>query len=161
MALVRIEQRKAKTNKESCWTPCSWARRIKLQLNKSRQSRGWNPQLVCGMESSRRNVWNQSEGKYTCGDAIHATRNYIRLTAITYQSFELDRKKAVIKRSFFLGLEVKMTTPKNIYFLFYMLFNLIINFFCRSYLSKIYYTIALSFTSFSNHNTTKILDQKF
>ena len=29
---------------------------------------------------------------YTCGDDIHATRDYIRLMAITCQSFGLDKK---------------------------------------------------------------------
>ena len=32
---------------------------------KSRRSRGCNPQPVCGMESSRSDACNQSEGKYT------------------------------------------------------------------------------------------------
>ena len=31
--------------------------------SKSRRSLVWYPQLACGMESFRRNVWNQSEGK--------------------------------------------------------------------------------------------------
>ena len=65
--------------------------------------RVWNPQLVCGMESRQSLVWNQSEGNFTCGGAIHATRDYIRLTAITYQSFGLDRKKQVDRPAFFLG----------------------------------------------------------
>ena len=47
-------------------------------------------------------VCNQSEGRCTCGDAIHATRDYIHLTAITYQSFGLDKKKTVRRLSFFL-----------------------------------------------------------
>ncbi len=46
------------------------------------------------MESIRR--------KYTCGDAIHAMRDYIRLTAITYQSFGLDKNKTVRRLSYFL-----------------------------------------------------------
>ena len=45
-------------------------------------------------------VWNQSEEKYTCGDAIHASRDYIRQTAITYQSFGLDKNKALPKKCF-------------------------------------------------------------
>ena len=63
-----------------------------------------------GMESSRSYACNQSEEKYICGDTIHATRDYIRLTAIPCtlrvipcQSFGLDRKKTVRKRSFFLA----------------------------------------------------------
>ena len=31
------------------------------------------------------------------GDAIHAMRDYIRLAAITYQSFGLDKNKALHK----------------------------------------------------------------
>ena len=50
-----------------------------------------------GMQSFRRNLCNQSEGKYTYGDTIHAMRDYIRLTAITYQSFGLDKNKALPK----------------------------------------------------------------
>ena len=47
-------------------------------------------------------VCNQSEEKYTYGDAIHATRDYIRLTAITYQFFGLDKKRTKqLLRSFF------------------------------------------------------------
>ena len=56
------------------------------------------------MESSRSDVCNQSEGENTL------TRDAIRLTAITCtlrvipcQSFGLDRKKTVRKRSFFLA----------------------------------------------------------
>ena len=33
----------------------------------------------------------------TPGDAIHATRDYIRLTAITYQSFGLDKNKGTVE----------------------------------------------------------------
>ena len=59
------------------------------------------------MESSRNDVWNQSEGKYTCGDDMHATRDYRRLTAITCQSFGLDRKKQVSRLAFFLAPRTK------------------------------------------------------
>ena len=66
------------------------------------------------MESDRRSVWHQSEGK------IHATRDVIRLRRlhtrsreITYQSFGLDRKKQVFRLAFFLappaGLEPATT----------------------------------------------------
>ena len=56
-------------------------------------------------------VWNHHEVMYvinpkekcTCGDAIHAARDYIRLTAIPYQSFGLDRKKQVSRLAFFLA----------------------------------------------------------
>ena len=46
----------------------------------------------------------QSENKYTCGDAIHATRDYIRLAAITYQSFGLDKNKALLSKCFIFWL---------------------------------------------------------
>ncbi len=60
----------------------------------STQSVGWNPpQVVC----------NQSEEKYTCGDAIHAMHDYIRLTAITCQSFGLDKNKTARRLSYFLA----------------------------------------------------------
>ena len=58
----------------------------------------------CGMESDRRSVWNQSEGKCTLArDAIRLRRLHTRSREITYQSFGLDRKKTVRKRSFFLA----------------------------------------------------------
>ena len=53
------------------------------------------------MRSHRRCVCNPFEEryvinpkeKYTCGDDMHIPRDYIRLTAITYQSFGLDKKR--------------------------------------------------------------------
>ena len=44
-------------------------------------------------------VCNQSEENIPYGDAIHAMRDYIRLTAITYQSFGLDKNKALVETS--------------------------------------------------------------
>ena len=55
---------------------------------------------------NKRNVCNQCEGlqEYTFGDDIHAPRDYIRLTAITYQSFGLDKKINLQKRVYFLAV---------------------------------------------------------
>ena len=51
-------------------------------------------------------VCNQCEGlqEYTFGDDIHAPRDYIRLTAITYQSFGLDKKINLQKQVYFLAV---------------------------------------------------------
>ena len=49
-----------------------------MQLVKSRRRRGWNPQLVCGMESTRSVECNQSEGE------IHADAWCHTPSAITY-----------------------------------------------------------------------------
>ena len=80
------------------------AHSTKMQLVKSRRSRVWNPQLV--------SVWNQHEVlnvinpkedtrwrvmPYAFGDYI------LTCGEITCQSFGLDRKKTVRKRSFFLA----------------------------------------------------------
>ena len=62
------------------------------------------------MESSRGDVCNQSEAKYTCGNAILATRDYIRLTAITYQSFGLDKKQDSPKTVLFFGTDTQNGT---------------------------------------------------
>ena len=42
--------------------------------------------------------------EYTFGDDIHAPRDYIRLTAITYQSFGLDKKIDLQKQVYFLSV---------------------------------------------------------
>ena len=56
------------------------AHSTKMQLVKSRRSRVWNPQLVCGMESTRSVECNQSEGGYTLTrDAIHLRRLHTHL----------------------------------------------------------------------------------
>ena len=62
-----------------------------------------NPQLIA--------VCNQSEGNTPTGDAIHATRDYIRLTAITYQSFGLDKNKALPKKCFIFMVRVTGLEP--------------------------------------------------
>ena len=54
------------------------AHSTKMQLVKSRRRRGWNPQLVCGMESTRSVECNQSEGE------IHADAWCHTPSAITY-----------------------------------------------------------------------------
>ena len=79
------------------------ARSTKMQLNKSRQRRVWNTQLVA--------VWNQTVGlyginpkdrytlrvmPYACGNAIHDC------VVIPCQSFGLDRKKQAFRLAFFL-----------------------------------------------------------
>ena len=58
-----------KSNRES---------KTKMQLIKSRRSRVWNPQRVCGMESTRSVECNQSEGE------IHAAAGCHTPSAITY-----------------------------------------------------------------------------
>ena len=82
------------------------AHSTKMQLVKSRRSRVWNPQLVCGMESSRSDVCNQSEGEIHADAWCHAVAlrriPYI-LRVIQYQSFGLDRKKQVSRLAFFLA----------------------------------------------------------
>ena len=59
--------------------------------------KSFSQENVCNPEFI--SVCNQSEEKCTCGDAIHATRDYIRLSAITYQSFGLDKNKALVETS--------------------------------------------------------------
>ena len=55
----------------------------------------------CGMESSRSDVCNQSEGKiHVARDAIRLRRLHTRSREITYQSFGLDRKKQVFRLAF-------------------------------------------------------------
>ena len=54
------------------------AHSTKMQLVQSRRSRVWNPQLVCGMESTRSVECNQSEGE------IHADAWCHTPSAITY-----------------------------------------------------------------------------
>ena len=79
------------------------ADRGKRQLNKSRRRRVWNPQLVA--------VWNQTVGLYGINPKENAPAvmpyafgDYILTCGeITCQSFGLDRKKTVRKRSFFLA----------------------------------------------------------
>ena len=66
-----------------------------------------------------KNVCNQFEGFKHQGDAIHTPRDYIRFTAITYQSFGLYKNKApAIADALFLapqvGLEPTTTTVRNI-----------------------------------------------
>ena len=64
-------------------------------------SRGCDPQLICGMESDRRSECDHHEvmyviapkERYTYGDAIHSTRDYILTYGeITYRSFGSDKK---------------------------------------------------------------------
>ena len=91
-----------------------------MELAKSRRSRVWNPQLVCGMESTRSVECNQSEGGYTLTrdampslcDGFHTPCGWLHANPKDW-TFGLDRKKTVRKRSFFLappaGLEPATT----------------------------------------------------
>ena len=76
---------------------------VKMQLNKSRRRRVWNPQLVA--------VWNQTVGLYVINPKENAPAvmpyafgDYILTCGeITCQSFGLDRKKQVFRLAFFLA----------------------------------------------------------
>ena len=58
-----------------------FAHSTKMQLVKSRQSRVWNPQLVCGMESRQSLVWNHHGVMYVINpkEKYTLTRDAIRL----------------------------------------------------------------------------------
>ena len=100
---VFIENAKVRIKKQPHdFVGLCWARSTKIQLVKSRRSRGWNPQLVCGMESTRSVVCNQSKEDTRWRVMPYAFGDYILTCGeITCQSFGLDRKKTVRKRSFF------------------------------------------------------------
>ena len=105
------------------------------------------------MESDRRSVWNQSEGKiHAARDAIRLRQLHTRSREITYQSFGLDRKKQVFRLAFFWIHRTKLQLVEKskmivIYTPIYAPF--LFNSFCNS-LTSISRTVQFCFTA----NTT-------